>query len=431
MRHFFAVVSVLTALLLAADSALCHDNEKPRNIIILIGDGMGYNHVAAGSLYFTGELKGFAWQKFDVAVGMSTYHATCRYEPHRAWAEFDYGNYQYTDSASSATTMSTGRKTYLTALGAWGSSNYKHAMEYASENGKAIGVVTTVPLSHATPAGFIIHNQSRYNYEEIALQMLKSELDVIFGCGHPDYNGDGNPRYFDKQYHYAGGERVWNDIVAGRYGPFIESREAFQRLATGSTPKRVIGIPRVDRTLQQERTIADPYGEDIAFRDPIVQTVPTLAEMTRAALNVLDNNHNGFVVMIEEGTIDWASHDNQKDRMIEAMGSFDEAIGAVIGWVEQHSSWEETLVIVTADHETGYLTAGKGVGMDMPLKGNGIRRMPTMEFNSDEHTNHLVPFFAHGKGAEAFLKHADENDSVRGWYIDNSEMGRQLIVFLK
>jgi len=122
--------------------------------------------------------------------------------------------------------------------------------------------------------------------------------------------------------------------------------------------------------------------------------------MTRGALNVLDNDADGFFLMVEGGAIDWAGHANQSGRLIEEQADFNEAVAAVCDWVEQNSSWSETLVIVTGDHETGYLTGTAGV-YDAVLN-NGQGNMPTLAWNSGDHTNQLIPFYAKGAGAEIF-----------------------------
>jgi len=107
----------------------------------------------------------------------------------------------------------------------------------------------------------------------------------------------------------------------------IQDRTDFQKMMIGATPKRVIGIPKVENTLQQERNgdnNADP------FVVPFIETVPTLEEMTKAALNILDDDPDGFFVMIEGGAVDWVSHDNQFGRMIEEEIDFNRAVEAVV-----------------------------------------------------------------------------------------------------
>jgi alkaline phosphatase len=133
--------------------------------------------------------------------------------------------------------------------------------------------------------------------------------------------------------------------------------------------------------------------------------------------------------MIEGGATDWASHDNLPGRLVEEMNDFNLAVKAVIQWVNADSNWNDTLVIITADHETGYIT-GPGSGQpllsDKPvwndLVGKGIGRLPGMEWHSGAHTNSLVPFFAKGSGAERFTKTIDGYDPARGPYIDNTDI---------
>lgn len=153
---------------------------------------------------------------------------------------------------------------------------------------------------------------------------------------------------------------------------------------------------------------------------PFNAGVPTLDVMARGALNVLDNDDDGFFLMVEGGAIDWAGHANQSGRLIEEQADFNATVDAVCEWVEKNSTWSETLLIVTDDHETGYLTGTKGV-YDA-VQSNGEGRMPTMAWNSGDHTNQLVPLFAKGMGAELFKKVADQADTIRGRYMDNTEI---------
>jgi alkaline phosphatase len=207
----------------------------------------------------------------------------------------------------------------------------------------------------------------------------------------------------------------------------VQSREAFQALMSGPTPGRILGVPQVYNTLQQGRggdDLADPYVV------PFIDTVPTLAEMARAALNVLDGDPEGLFLMIEGGAVDWAGHDNQSGRLIEEQIAFDQAVEAVVEWVEAHSNWNETLLIVVGNHETGYLN---GPGSDPGWKrlvnyGAGV--LPGMEWHSGSHTNSLIPFFARGAAASRFAGGAGGWDPVRGAYIDNTEIAGVILALL-
>lgn len=420
----------------------------PKNIILMISDGCGYNHIEAANLFQHGTPGAQIYEQFPVKYGMSTYPINgIGYDPDSAWSHFDYVRRKATDSAASGTALATGVKTYNGAIGV-DSSKHKimNIIEHAEKLGKATGVVTTVVFCHATPASFVAHNEKRSNYTEIARELiLESHVEVIMGAGHPYYDENGLQRS-DTSYRYVGGKDVWTTLLSSQAGNdadgdsiadpwrLIQNRIEFQQLMEGATPKRVIGIPKVAKTLQQERS-GDSNAD--AFVVPFIETLPTLEEMTRAALNILDNDPDGFFVMIEGGAIDWASHDNQFGRMIEEEIDFNHAVAAVVQWVETSSDWDETLVIVTADHETGYFTGpnsgkkdnGKSVWNPLTNRGKGI--MPGMQWNSDGHTNSLVPFFAKGAGNEIFHQFADQTDSVRGRYLDNAELGQALLLLFE
>jgi alkaline phosphatase len=123
----------------------------------------------------------------------------------------------------------------------------------------------------------------------------------------------------------------------------IDSLADWQSLAEGPTPKRLFGLAPVATTLQQDRpgdTLVHPFGVEL------IKNVPSLRHMTRVALNVLDNNPNGFFMMIEGGAVDWASHSNQMGRLIEEQIDFNRAVEAVVAWIDSTSSWSETLLII-------------------------------------------------------------------------------------
>ena len=148
--------------------------------------------------------------------------------------------------------------------------------------------------------------------------------------------------------------------------------------------------------------------------------------MTKAALNVLDNDKDGFFLMVEGGAVDWAAHGNQSGRVIEEQVDFNRSAEAVVKWVRKNSNWGETLVIVTGDHETGYLTGPDSDPDWNPLVNNGEGVLPGMEWRSGSHTNQLIPFFAKGCGAERYKQNADEFDPEKGPYIDNIEIAEVL-----
>ncbi len=424
-------------------------NQIPKNIILMISDGCGYNHIDAASLYQYGKTGTQLYEKFPVKCAMATYMAGGSYDPNIAWADFNYVAADYTDSAAAATAMSTGHKTYKKAVGVDLSEKpLKHIIALCEELGKATGLVTTVQISHATPAGFVAHNKHRHNYEQIANEILKrSPIDVIVGCGHPLYDENGVERknVSEDNYKYVGGRVTFEALFAGNIGAdadsdrindpwaVIQTREQFQQLAYGETPKRLLGIAQVWETLQQNRSgdaNAAPYVV------PMIESVPTLQEMTNASLNVLDNDEDGFFLMVEGGAVDWASHANQSGRVIEEEIDFNKAVEAVVGWINKNSSWDETLLIVTGDHECGYLTGpdsgNKKIG---PVWNNiinhGKGNQPGMEWHSDDHTNALIPFYAKGKGSGLFRTVMTKKDPVRGYYIDNTDVAKLIFEMLR
>ena len=447
-NYILITVSLLSALPLLFGSTLASAKEKnnkdgfkhaPKNIIVMISDGCGYNQVDAASIYQYGKIGVQVYEHFPVELAMATFMDLGSYDPEMAWENFEYAKNGATDSAAAATAMSTGYKTYGGAIGVdVNGEPLIHAMELAEERGMATGVITSVEWSHATPAAFVAHNVSRSNYTEIAQEMVyESAVDVIMGCGHPWYDADGNWKDIPNTFKYVGGETTWDDLVAGIAGgdadgdgiedpwTLIETRSEFQSLMEGDTPERVIGIAQVYQTLQEGRSgddKADPYVV------PLIDTVPTLEEMTKAALNILDNDPDGLFLMVEGGAVDWAGHGNESGRVIEEEIDFNRSVEAVVEWVKHYSNWGETLMIVTGDHETGYLT-GPGSNPDwMPLENNGAGNLPGMEWNSGSHTNQLIPFYAKGRGAKLFRKDEDMmSDPVRGDYIDNTIIAETII----
>ena len=410
-------------------------------IIILISDGCGYNHVDAACFYQHGKIGSQIYQQFPVQLGMSTYPITGSYDPCQAWKSFDYVLQNPTDSSAAATTVSTGQKTYIGAIGIGAEKRrLRHVMERAEELGMMTGVVTSVLFSHATPAGFVTHNEVRSNYAQIAQEMLgNSAVDVVMGCGHPCYDNSGNEISDPcaREYRFVGGEEFWQEILAGTVASdadgdgeddawtLLQSLSEFESLVQTESPaSRILGIPMAATALQYGRG-GDNKAEPFAV--PLNKNVPSLATMVRGALNVLDESNKGFVLMVEGGSIDGAAHGQLSGRVIEEEIDFNRAVEAVVEWVEANNAWNQTLVIVTGDHETGYLTGPEsGEQENGPcwnaIVNNGTGNQPGMEWHTGGHTNSLIPFYAKGLRAEEYLNLIDGTDTIRGDYIDNSDL---------
>lgn len=418
-------LSLLAALSLILWAGLA-SAKMPTNVILMISDGMGYNTVKATD-YWTGGTP--VYENFAVKYGVSTFSANNTsipaYNPSLAWSDFNYVKNGAADSASAATAMATGVKTCNGQIN-WSVSGspLTNIVQIAGGLGKATGVVTTVSWSNATPAAMVAHNLSRDNYAAIANEMLNSNLNVIMGAGNPGFNNNGQPAAQNAQY--VGGTGTWDALNAGTLNGWtsIQTKAEFEALANNANPPvtKVVGTVQAYTTTQQARvgtqgtpTPANPSGV------PFNANVPSLATMTSGALNVLNKNANGFFLMVEGGAVDWASHANQLDRMIEEQMDFNAAVQAVVAWVNANSNWDNTLLIVTADHETGYLE-GPTAGTFNAVVNKGAGVLPGATFNSSGHTNSLVPLYAFGAGSESLAGYADQLDPVRGLYVDNTEI---------
>lgn len=457
------VLFFLQSCTLGAGEKEKQELKSPKNIIIFISDGMGFNHLKATNYYQYGEANAQIFEQEDwTRFAMATYPSIVRvrdedtifsggYNPQKASTDPEYLKLDYTDSGAAGTALSAGKKTYngSIGIGIYGDT-LTHMSQAAKALGKAIGVVSSVPLSHATPAGFVAHNENRNNYAEIARYMFfNTQLDVIMAAGNPDFDDNGNPAGMNPRY--VGGKEIWEMLKAndnntvfdtsvgtyrvqdangdGKPDPWtvIQTREEFQQMASGLQPSRVLGVPQTYATLQQGRELVE--GHTMPFETPMNEGVATLEEMTSAAINVLSQNPEGFFVMVEGGAVDWASHDNHSGRMIEEQIDFNKSVEAAIEWVETYSSWDETLIIVTADHECGYLTGpGDPDPMYPTVTNNGKGNLPGMEWHFGSHTNVLVPFFAKGPGAEYFKLMAGENDPIYGPFIQNTDIAK--LVFM-
>lgn len=456
-------LTVFVLILSSLCSAAVLAETRAKNVILMVADGSGFNTWQASSMY-QGKLgkqvyDGPGWNKWACCTypltkatkptGKNVQDASLVYNPAKAWdaaapddrtsdakdvaknlcAAYRFLASTATDSAAAASAMSTGQKTYDNAIN-WSDLNRPLAgqtiAEIAKRQGKSVGAITSVQWSHATPAGLGgAHNVSRNNYAEIANEMLGAPyLDVIMGAGNPDFDdsgrpvaksGNGKPKATNGKQEsekndgrYVGGPATWKQLKSGTHPAgwkLIETKAEFEALTTGKTPRKVVGTAQVATTLQYNRVKAPKASDPVVlpFSCPFNSNVPTLETMTKGALNCLDNNPDGFYLIIEGGAVDWANHANRPERMIEEFSDFLRAAEAVVRWVETNSSWDETLVILTADHETGLLWGPKSdtVPFD-PLVDEGKGSIPGLKYNYKSHSNSLVPLYARGPGSERF-----------------------------
>ena len=318
------------------------DGQKPKNVILLIGDGMGLSQITAG-MYMNGNKLNL--EKFPI-VGL-----------HKSYASDNL----ITDSAAGATAFSAGIKTYNGAIGVDPDSMaVKTILEEAEQNNMATGMVTTSTIVHATPASFIAHVGSRSRYEEIAEDFLDTEIDYFVG---------GGKRYFDRRK--RDDRNLYEELQ--RKGYFVSDyfKENFEEI-----------VVDFDRNFAYFTSDSDPL--------PVSKGRDYLIPATKLAPIFLSNHtDNGFFLMIEGAQIDWGGHANDSEYIISEVIEFDRAIGEILEFAEEDGN---TLVIVTADHETGGYALNAGSTLDSIKAG----------FTTDYHTATLIPVFAYGPGAELF-----------------------------
>ncbi|MEM8787104.1 MAG: alkaline phosphatase [Pseudomonadota bacterium] len=499
MTPFRPLIAIALIALLALPAYA--EDLRAKNVILMISDGIGFDGWLAADYYqgLAGRqsyqvtrpdgtapvifgLDHHALNLYDAAgdlppsgseAALAVAAVAQGYDPATRWDRFEntilndfdpvakrYTS--YTDSAAAGTALMTGRKTSNGRVNInWkGTESLRTIAQIAMDQGRAAGSVASVMVSHATPAATIAHNLSRKNYVEIFNEMVGSGLNVIMGAGHPLYDNSGNRIDPDDEdaYRYVGGPATYAAMTrdGGLNGfTFIDAKANFEALAAGqNVPERVVGIARAGRTLQASRKGLPAAGTPSGMaKNPIV---PSLATMSLGALNVLSQDEDGMFLMIEGGAVDWMGHANNMPRFIEEQVDFNLAVDVVIDWVETHSSWEETLLIVTSDHESGGIwgegtwtngagEAGRGGGIRsaarfdpaedtfngyFAVQNRGAGNLPGHMWSSRNHTNELVPLWALGAGAGAFaafsrsdLRAAELWGEPYGWggdFVDNT-----------
>jgi alkaline phosphatase len=464
------LVIVLVVSLFSA-TALGQSQLPVKNVILMISDGCGFNCFLATDYYQYGETGKQVYEKFPYKFAVSTFAAGGKYDALRFWTDFNYLNCKsealvpfITESNMAASAMGTGVKTDLGVGINTAGTRVTNIVEIAESYGKATGVVSTQAFCEATPAGVSAHANDRKALKKIAEQQLReSKLDVVMGPYNPWYDNNGaklTAGTFDDKNKLLWNQATWDQLVAGSIGndadgdgtvenwSLIETRAQFQALATGPTPDRVAGVPQCGGDPKTGTGYTQFYrtgaANDAPFKTPLLQTSPTLTEMSLAALNVLDNDPQGFFLMIEGANIDYGNHFGWLGRAIEEQVEFNQAVEAMCAWIEANGGWDKNLLVITSDHETGAMwgpDAGKTVastpgdaGVFVPIVNNGKGNLPAVTYYNHRplyetpaapffwHTNALVPLFAKGSGAELFASQVEGVDPVRGRYIDNTDI---------
>ena len=311
------------------------------NVIFLIGDGMGYNHLEKTKLERNIEL---ILDTFAIQGSSRTRSLTN----------------DVTDSAAGGTALSCGIRTYNSGVGVYLLDpldvflHPQNITEICRDNNMLTGVITTDETSGATPSAFSAHATERYKSEDITEDQFKSDINLIWGTE----NGVATKEQAEKNgYEYI---TTYNEMMALKEGS--KSFAQFTNDLWGTTQSD--------------------------------ENNPTLSQMTEKAIDLLDDGENGFFLMVEGAHIDKHSHNNESENMTEAMAEFDKAIKIALDYAKEDGN---TLVIVTADHETGAIT----------LNDNG-----EYEFTSDDHSAADVPLRVYG--SEKLIKN---NETVNNYEI--------------
>ncbi len=325
--------------------------KAPKNVILMIGDGMGIAQVYAGMTANGGNL---FLQNFK-CVGFSKTYSSDQY---------------VTDSAAGGTALSAGKKTYNGAIGVDSEkSGIPNIREFAEKAGKATGVVSTSAITHATPASFVAHQPQRSMYEEIAADFLKTGIDVFIGGGYKHFSQRKDGRNLISELKKKG-YQVLTDI------------DSIGNVGSG----KLAGL-----------TASEHTGR-------VKERGDMLQKATKTALNILSQDKDGFFLMVEGSQIDWGGHQNDMSYIVEEMLDFDRTIGVALEFAARN---KETLIVITADHETGGLALLNGDLSTGMVKGG---------FSTGSHSGVVVPVFAFGPAAEkftGFIQNTDIPNTIR------------------
>lgn len=331
--------------------------KKAKNIILLIGDGMGTAQIYAG---IVARKDATNLERMDF-IGFSKTTSSSHF---------------ITDSAAGATALSIGQKTYNGAIGVDSTGKpVETILETAEKKGLSTGLVATSTITHATPASFIAHVPSRKQEDDIALDFLKTDIDVFIG---------GGLNHFSEKR--KDGKSLIPALQSSGYQVFTSPSD----IATLPSKGKIAALiyPDAMPPAQSGLTLSEGmYKKDSTRYIPRKDILPQAASK---AIEVLAQNPKGFFLMIEGSQIDWGGHAKNLPYILSEQVDFDMVLGKVLDFAEKNG---ETLVIVTADHETGGLAITGG-----NLKNGEVQGA----FIDDEHTGVMVPVFAYGPGAELF-----------------------------
>ena len=323
------------------------DSEQPLSVILMIGDGMGIAQIST-SFYFNDSVSNFEQFKSIGFVKTSS------------------SSHTITDSAAGATAMATGEQTYNRAIGVNKDSvSVPTILEELDAKGYQTGLISLTSITHATPASFYAHVKDRDMHEDIAVDLTKGNVDFFAGGGWEYFTQREDDKNLITQLENSG---YYIDTLG--LNPFNVEKKNGYLLAKTSMPSVING--------------RGSYLQDA----------------TAMALDYFDSKEDPFFLMVEGSFIDWGGHEKNDQMMIQETIDFDKTIGVVLDYMKKNPN---TLLVVTADHETGGAAVGKYYEVDpITAKKSEDPTKVQVYFITDQHTGELIPIFAKGKGEELF-----------------------------
>lgn len=327
----------------------------PKYIFLFIGDGMSYPQIQLTNYYLSAladtnddgilqSKNNLTMLNFPVVGSAQTYDSTS-FCP---------------DSASTATSISTGYKTYSGTINMdeTGTTAYETISEKLKKQlGYEVGIITSVNLNHATPAAFYCHQVSRNNYYEIGLEMIESDFDYFAGGALKSPTGNDKDR--DDLYELA-------------------AAEGYTVATTQAAAEAV--APDVEKVIIVDENLAD--SDAMSYDMDLQENAWALADYVKKGIEVMQDSENGFFMMCEGGKIDWACHANDAASTLTDTVALDEAVAEAVEFYNAHP--DETLILVTGDHETGGLTIGyAGTDYDTFLTNIQNQKMSYARYDSD------------------------------------------------
>ncbi len=322
------------------------DSGKVKNVIILIGDGMGPQSVG-----FLNSYAKHAPNSIYKPVGRVTALEEVIEKGVLGYVYHEAANVLVTDSAASATQIASGKMALSETIGIDQYGNRTETiLEKAKKMGKSTGLVSDTRITHATPAGFAAHQTHRTKENEIAVDLLNNQVDVMLS---------GGLRYWIPKEANNKKSEIHNElkkITGGKIKIKSKRKDNRNLLKEAETEdyalaftKEQLAQANTDKLLGLFSYSVMPYRIDLDTDAP-GRSIPTLKEMTEKSLDILSKNEKGFFLMVESGLIDWAEHDDDAGTLLHEMIRFDETLACIFDWVKKRN---DTLLIVSADHETG------------------------------------------------------------------------------